>query len=136
MQLLVERLQSVVAPATVVVALAVVAQAFWRDRARGLQLPAVLSSLLVLPFLILEVVNRRDYHEGFPISLFGILWLLPAAFMVIAVPVLQSLRARKGTITNPLGLALKLLLLALMTWLWISSIADQMPCFLGVPNCD
>ena len=37
---------------------------------------AVLSSALVIPFVILELVNRRNYHEGFPFLVFLSLWLL------------------------------------------------------------
>lgn len=34
---------------------------------------AIISTLLVLPFMILEWVNRRAYQEGYPFQLFGIL---------------------------------------------------------------
>src|SRR5687768_1700334 len=43
----------------------------------NLRLPAIFSFLLVLPFMIMEVVNRRNFNEGFPIPLFTIMWLLP-----------------------------------------------------------
>jgi len=26
--------------------------------------------------------------------------------------------------------------LILIAWLWAGALVDQMPCFLGVPNCD
>ena len=47
----------------------------------------MISAILTLPFMILEWVNRRDFHEDFPIPLFGILWLLPAAFIFILTPI-------------------------------------------------
>ncbi len=35
--------------------------------------PAIISLVLVFPFMILELVNRRNFHEGFPIVLFGLM---------------------------------------------------------------
>lgn len=36
-----------------------------------LRAPAVISAMLVLPLMILEWLNRRDFHEDYPIALFG-----------------------------------------------------------------
>ncbi len=27
-------------------------------------------------------------------------------------------------------------IVVLIAWLWVGLVVDQMPCFLGVPNCD
>jgi hypothetical protein len=98
--------------------------------------PAVVSTLLVLPFMILELANRRAFHEGFPVPLFGILWLLPLFFMLILVPVVRSLPAGRRSLRARLAYLLGILLMGLIAWLWAGIVADQMPCFLGVPLCD
>ena len=102
----------------------------------NLRTPVIISTILVLPFMMLEWVNRRDFHEGFPVPLFVVLWLLPLAFMLILTPIVRDVRAGKKITDNPLGLLLRAAFLILIAWLWVGIILDQMPCFLGVPNCD
>jgi uncharacterized membrane protein len=86
--------------------------------------------------MILELANRRNFHEGFPIPLFGILWLLPMLFIVILTPILRTVREGNSVLANPFHLLVRITLLALITWLWAAILIDQLPCFLGVPNCD
>lgn len=102
----------------------------------NLRYPAILSAVLVLPFVILELLNRPGYQEGFPLPLFGILGLLPAVFIRILTPTLAGIRAREPATLNSIKLWLRVSLLILIAWLWVAIILDQMPCFLGVPNCD
>ncbi len=102
----------------------------------NLKVPAIVSAVLVLPFMILELVNRRDFHDGFPIVLFGLMWLLSLSFIVILMPVLRSPPAGNRNMPNPLSLLPRIVFLILIAWLWVDLILDQMPCFLGVPNCD
>jgi len=101
-----------------------------------LRSPAIISSILVLPFMILELMNRRSFHEGFPIPLFGILWLLPVAFILILMPIVRNVQAGNRIMADPISLLLRVAFLILIAWLWSGIILDQMPCFLGVPNCD
>jgi hypothetical protein len=101
-----------------------------------LRSPLIISTLLVLPFIALELVNRQKFHEGFPIPLFGSLWLLGAAFIFILMPVLRNTPLRDKSIINPLSLFLRAALLIVIAWLWVGIVLDQMPCFLGVPYCD
>ena len=68
----------------------------------NLRWPILISTLLVLPFLILELVNRWRYQEGFPIPLFVLLWLLPLGFALILAPIV--LDARAGNKIKPLSL--------------------------------
>jgi hypothetical protein len=103
---------------------------------KNLRIPAIISSLLVLPFMILELVNRRCFHEGFPVALFSILWLLSMAFILILMPIARNVRAEKRIIVNPVRLLTRIAFLIVIAWLWIGLIVDQMPCFMGVPNCD
>ena len=101
-----------------------------------LRLPAIVSSILVLPFMALELINRRNYHEGFPITLFGLLWLLPLAFIFILRSSGRNVRPGFRITANPIILSLGLTLMILIAGLWFGVLLDQMPCFLGVPNCD
>ena len=95
----------------------------------SLTIPAIFGFVLTLPFMVMELVNRRELHEPYPVTLFIYLWLLGTAFGYAAQPLLRE------TPLN-LRLALRLGLLLVIAWLWITTVADQMPCFLGVPNCD
>lgn len=61
--------------------------------------------------------------------------LLPLAFTVILLPILRSAATGNRNL-NPISLVPRLVLLMLIAWFWVSLVVDQMPCFLGVPNCD
>lgn len=98
--------------------------------------PAILSLILVLPFMLLEVVSRRNLPESFPVFLFSLLWLLPTVFIITLMPMVRTVRAGNSLIANPVTLLLKVVLLAVVAVVWASLLMDQMPCFLGVPNCD
>lgn len=94
------------------------------------------SSVLVLPFIILELVNLRDSPHGFPIPLFGFMWLMALAFILILMPILRSRQTTNQTVPSSLSFLARIVLLMLIAWVWVSLVVDQMPCFLGVPNCD
>ncbi len=97
---------------------------------------ALVSSFIILPFMIMEVVNRRNFNEGFPIPLFGFLWLLAIVFIITMMPIVRNVRAGNNIMANPAILLLRVVFLALIAWMWVGILIDQMPCFLGVPNCD
>ena len=99
---------------------------------------AVISSILVLPFLLLELINRQEFRarEGFPFTLFAWLWLQPVAFGLILMPTVRYMRAGNKSRLYPIRLLLSAAVLILIAWLWVDLLLDQMPCFLGVPNCD
>ena len=107
-----------------------------KDMLINLRSPALIGAILVIPFMILELVNRRKFDEGFPFLLFGILWLMPVAFLLILMPLVRDLRAGSRILVNPIKLLLRVVVLILIAWLWAGALIDQMPCFLGVPNCD
>ncbi|HEX5809719.1 MAG TPA: hypothetical protein VFY25_13715 [Anaerolineales bacterium] len=98
--------------------------------------PAVMSLLLVLPFMILELVNRRQYSEGFPVALFGVMWLLPVVFLWILIPILRKVRAGDSLLAQPARFSLSVISLVIIAVVWTSALVDQMPCFLGLPFCD
>jgi hypothetical protein len=102
----------------------------------SLRLPALLGFLAILPFLVMELVNRRQYVEPFPFVLFALLWLEGILFVLIARPLVAGFRAGNMLKTEPIRLVLSVLALVFLAWQFIAFVADQMPCFLGVPNCD
>jgi hypothetical protein len=54
---------------------------------RTLGSSTVISFLLILPFMIMEVVNRRNFNEEFPIFLFFFMWLNMFAISLILLPI-------------------------------------------------
>lgn len=48
---------------------------------------AFLGLLLTLPFMLMEVVNRRNLHEEFPFMLFFVLWFNLFAVLLILSPI-------------------------------------------------
>ena len=130
------RLELFSALATRAIALVTVFLAVRHAPARNIRTPAILSSALVLPFMILESMNRRAFYEAFPIPLFAIMWLLPLSFFLILMPIVRNLQAQERSTAQLLSLLLGVVFLILLAWLWVGLIHDQMPCFLGVPNCE
>ena len=103
----------------------------------NLKLPALISFLLVLPLMMMEVFNRQSFNEGFPVLLFVLLWLLSVMFILILMPLVRNLRqAGNSILTSPGKLLLSVTFLVLIAIVWTGALIDQIPCFLGVPNCD
>ena len=88
--------------------------------------------LLVLPFVILELINTG----GFPPPLFVAMWFLSFCFILLARPVVRAVRVGNSKDVRPVGLLSRVVGLILIGSLWVDLVLDQMPCFLGVPNCD
>jgi hypothetical protein len=63
------------------------------------------------------------------------LWMLPVAFVVTAAPLARAVRAGQNILRSPAALCLRLVLLAAVA-MWGGLISDQLPCFMGAPNCD
>ena len=103
---------------------------------RNLIRPAIIGFLLVLPFVILEVINQTTFNMEFPFPLFILMWLLAASSVLIATPLVRSLRTSAGRRASVVSLMPRVVLVILIAWLWVDLVADQMPCFLGRPNCD
>jgi hypothetical protein len=91
-----------------------------------LRTAALIGALVILPFLILQLVNMtitRPKQVGDLLVLFGLLWLLATAFVF-------TLTTRRGYVV------VRVALLILIGLAWGGLVVDQMPCFLGIPNCD
>jgi hypothetical protein len=78
----------------------------------------LISFLLLLPFMIMEVVNRRNFNEEFPFVLFFVMWLNLFAISLILLPIVlggrtsnhdmaDAVPAQKNTLlTNPRSAAI------------------------------
>ena len=102
--------------------------------AATLWLPAVVGLQLVVPFALLELANGRRFNEGFPFALFVFLWVLPAALFSGTMSAIQVFRSDRARASG--SLILRVVVLGVIAWFWIAILTDQMPCFLGVLNCD
>ena len=104
----------------------------------NLRSPAIISFILVLPFVILEFMFNTVNKQNAPglTVLFGLMWLLPTAFIVILAPIVRNVRAGNSIMANPINLLLRASLLAFIAMMWTGILIDQWPCFMGVPNCD
>ena len=111
-------------------------QLYWSSTPRNLATAAAIGVVVVIPIAILEWMNTQGFQNGVPVALFGFLWLLTIAFILILVPMLRAASAGNGIAANPGFFAPRIVMLLLIAWMWISVVVDQMPCFLGVPNCD
>lgn len=99
---------------------------------------ALFGLLLVVPFAFLELWYTPAVRSliRFPYMLFGMLWLLPTASFITLAPVVRSLRAGENILAQPIALLLRVAFLTFAALSWVNLMRDQMPCFLGVPNCD
>ena len=96
----------------------------------------LVSTVLVAPLVYLELRYGTQSYSRFPYALFSILWLVPAAFVFAAAPLMRAVRAGKNVLERPGVLVVRVVFLVLAALFWTGFVNDQMPCFLGVPNCD
>lgn len=71
---------------------------------KNIALPAGVSFLMLLPFLLMEIVNRQSFRaagEEFPVPLFIFLFVWGMVFISILVPIVQSLQARRYESASP-----------------------------------
>jgi hypothetical protein len=102
---------------------------------RNFKWAAIAGFVSILPFVALESINR-DGSTSFPFPLFGFLWLLFAVFTIVLLPMVQTVRTGGSLPTKPALLLIGGVFTFLIAVLWGGIVADQMPCFMGVPNCD
>jgi hypothetical protein len=100
---------------------------------------AIIGLILAAPPALLEIYNNPGVTRNLwklPIGLFALLWLLPTAFSLTVIPIARGHRAGESILARPVALSLRVIFLALISWFWALLVIDQMPCFLGAPNCD
>lgn len=104
---------------------------FWR-----LAAPVFISSTLVIPLVVLQWMNRRAFHEDFPFVLFAFMSVHALFIVLLVTPALRQLQLerRLGALKfhHWAGLAVAAVLISV----YAEVVVDQLPCFLGVPNCD
>ena len=61
----------------------------------------LISFLLILPLIIMEVVNRRNFNEDFPTVLFFVMWLNLFGISLILLPIVRGRRTGKRGVANP-----------------------------------
>jgi hypothetical protein len=98
--------------------------------------PVLLGLLCTLPFFVMESVNLAAVPDPFPTTIFLYLWLMFALLLMSLFAILRLAKVKtKGRERLPAyllnGLVMVFTLLSI-----INILIDQMPCFLGVPNCD
>jgi hypothetical protein len=96
----------------------------------------VTSAMLVAPFMFLQLVNRRTHDEGFPLALFAFMLLNALLIVRLLTPALRHFRAENRLRTLALAHWAGLSLGILLIFVYANVVIDQLPCFLGVPNCD
>lgn len=96
----------------------------------------LLSTTFVAPFIVLQWVNRRTYHEEFPFVLFIFMSLHSLVIAFLLTTPLRRLRAKRSLRALNLGHWAGLLLAVFLGYAYVDLVIDQLPCFLGVPNCD
>jgi hypothetical protein len=89
-----------------------------------------------IPLMVLQWVNMPDMWADFPIAVFGSLWVFAALFVGTAGAVLKQVRTPDKTMAMKMWLVAGIGFALAVAMVWIGFVADQMPCFLGVPNCD
>jgi hypothetical protein len=96
----------------------------------------LISATLVAPFIFLQWVNRRAFHEDFPFVLFTFMSLHSLFIVLLATPALRRLRSEGNVRALKFGHWAGLALSAFLIFVYADVVIDQLPCFLGVPNCD
>jgi hypothetical protein len=56
------------------------------------KISAFIGFLFTLPFIILELFNRWEYYQFFPLHIFAILWLLSTVFCLSLVSIVRKLK--------------------------------------------
>ena len=111
----------------------------------------LVSFLLTLPLIIMEIVNRRNYNEEFPFTLFFGIWSILFAISLILLPIIQGRSIGNHDMANPesaqgntplvnpklsvmisVGIFLTLLIFTLLNFLGLISM-DQL---LNSPNAE
>ncbi len=111
-------------------------QTIMNNKTKTIGVAAFISLILVAPFVFLELRYGSHNYSRFPIVLFGMLWALGTVFLITVAPIARTVRAGGSLLAHPVTLLFRLVFLVLIALMWGGIVNDQLPCFLGVPNCD
>lgn len=98
--------------------------------------PVLLGLLCVLPFAVMEIVNLGRIPDPFPYAIFLYLWLMFALFLICLFAIVRIAKSRVNKQERLPAILLNALVLLFSVMSIVYLLADQMPCFLGMPNCD
>lgn len=98
--------------------------------------PILLGLLCTVPFAVMESVNLGGIPDPFPYAIFLYLWLMFALFFMSLLAILRLAGSRVNKKERLPAILLNALVLLFTVMSLVYLLADQMPCFLGVPNCD
>jgi hypothetical protein len=84
---------------------------------------------------VLTVDGFQPNALGFTVLIGGML-LLPVAFALNLLPIVRTMRLGGNIATHPITLLLASAILVFIALTWGGLFIDQIPCFIGVPNCD
>jgi hypothetical protein len=62
--------------------------------------------------------------------------LLPVAFVINLIPIVQNMRAGNSITAYPVNLAIAIGIFLVFASIIAALVIDQYPCWIGVPNCD
>jgi hypothetical protein len=68
---------------------------------KPLGLSVLISLLIIVPFMVMEVVNRRNLNEEFPFMLFFVMWLNLFAITSILLPIMRGRRTGNHDMADP-----------------------------------
>ena len=92
---------------------------------------AILGFIFLSPLILLELINVvLRYGLGFPYVLFVLIWTHQTIFIFILMPIIRKQELSKAMYI------IRLVVLAVLAYIWVDIILDQWPCFMGVANCD
>ena len=98
--------------------------------------PFIVSLIAVVPIIVVELINQPASRTDFPFMLFFFLWIIPFLFCLTLFPMVRRFNVSGNMGWNIVVLVSRIVLLCILSVSWYNLMSDQMPCFLGVPNCD
>lgn len=102
---------------------------------QDLKAAAIVGVVLVVPLAFLQASNTDGASALDASVLFGLLWLLGALFVMLLTTVGRNMRRIRSR-SSSLYFFAALVSLMMVGVAWAGIVFDQMPCFMGVPNCD
>jgi hypothetical protein len=96
----------------------------------------LLSAALVAPFLVLQLVNRRAFQEEFPVVLFAFMAMHSLLIALLLMPGLRRFRLERNVRALTTAHWAGVVVSAFLMVVYVQVVIDQLPCFMGVPNCD
>ena len=99
---------------------------------KSLAVSLLISASLVAPFMALELINQGS----FPFMLFAFMSVHSLLIVLLVTPALRRLYLERRLGALKLGHWAGLLLGAFLGYAYAGVVIDQLPCFLGVANCD